>query len=78
MARGGSALYVLCSTGAIVATIYRYPEPEIVTPNALSEIGDCQRRTKTGRDWAPLEKLRQYVQAKGPRGPVDGWGKMPW
>ena len=72
---GGSALYALCSTGAIPGT--DVPGGVIVT-DAEAEIGDCQRTTTTLRDWGPLQRLREYVRKKGPRGPVDGWGKVPW
>ena len=64
---GGSALYVLCSTGAI-------------TDGALVETTENWDRVRSSDSAWHHEagRLVDYVRSKGPRGPVDGWGKMRW
>jgi hypothetical protein len=81
---GGSALYALCSTGAIVgipgegvydgATIYPAAQEIMVEHLACIARDDVLARAEA-RD---LRSLSDYVYAHGPRGPVDGWSKLPW
>jgi hypothetical protein len=72
---GGSALYALCSTGAIA-------------DGAVDEIVECMRFSQdsqrsssrrvvieAGRDEGRLGRLLFYVQTRGQRGPVERWGK---
>ena len=68
---GSSPLYALCSTGAI-------------TEHALAEVTDCHDEVSdhngsyAEQDGADLATLFDYIVEHGPRGPVDGWGIMPW
>jgi len=63
---GGSALYVLASSGAIVRGV----EAEI--DDAIYVNGDDENNL------AELSFLREYVDVKGHRGPQRGWGCLSW
>jgi hypothetical protein len=61
---GGTALYALCSTGAI-------------TEATIKEITDTrdQERQNAGL-FLELTRLRDYALDKLDRGPVQGWSKL--
>ena len=69
---GGSALYALCSTGAIDTARNDHDVAEEITECARSCMG------KGGPDFTNLIDLRTYTRRHGPREPVPGWGQMPW
>lgn len=60
---GGSALYVLASTGAI-------------SNETVDEINDTLKSTLYDAD--ELFDLRDYCHYHNIRGPQDGWGKLTW
>jgi hypothetical protein len=67
----GSALYALCSTGAINTGRSDH--------NCEAEIADCfWSGTTTERDNTDLLDLDEYVKAHHPRGPVASWSRIPW
>lgn len=64
---GGSALYALCSTGAM-----RQPALSAELGRARYVNGDDAPNA------AELRALAAYVDRHGPRGPVAGWSDLPW
>lgn len=61
---GGSPLYVLASTGAIVDGV-------------LNEIQESMETTKLP-EWMELYFLKEYCRYYGPRGPQEVWGQLTW
>jgi hypothetical protein len=68
---GGSALYALCSTGAINTARDGHDAYGEAQNAIYVNFGEASNRDD-------LLALRSYIVANGPRGPVDGWGAMPW
>lgn len=68
---GGSALYVLTSTGAIVLN-----DQGMEWLNVKEEIQACLDSTYS--DQSRLEWLLKYVEKHGSRGLVVGWGQLSW
>lgn len=62
---GGSAMYILCSTGAI-------------TEELADEINDCYPSAHDPEDFSDIEWLSLYVKERGTRGPIDGWNDLGW
>jgi len=66
---GGSPLYALTSTGALVKGVHQ-------------EIDECASfavdRPHIASDLEELRQLSDYVKAHYPRGPVDGWSDLRW
>lgn len=69
---GGTALYALCSSGAIDTAREDH--------DVARELTECARscRGKGGPDFTNLIDLRTYTRRHGPRGPVDGWSDLTW
>jgi hypothetical protein len=65
---GGSALYALCSSGAIITDGY----------TTMMEIDDASRGPASPEDIDDLITLADYVMDNLGRGPVDGWSKLSW
>ena len=71
---GGSALYVLASSGAIVLG-----DEGMEWISAKHEIEACfDGPYQDIRDSHDLNGLLSYVEHHGSRGPIEGWGKLSW
>ena len=61
---GGTALYALCSSGAITESVF-------------DEVDNCVRCAETWlspqEDIDNAKALRRYIRSSGERGPVPGW-----
>lgn len=76
---GGSALYVLCSTGAIDTGRNDHNAAEEINEGIeYHRVLQGDVRYSARRKMAKLSRLLAYVQHYGPRGQVDGWGDMTW
>jgi len=81
---GGNAFHVLSSTGAIDTGRYDHNlkeeieiELEFVRRDLLRpQLKRCMAFTR--QDERDLVNLLAYVEAKGTRGPVDGWNQISW
>jgi hypothetical protein len=68
-----SALYELCSTGAITDDTAHE-----ITANIIPRIESVEDSDLVAGEVGELAFLRDYVYEHGPRGPVDGWSTLVW
>lgn len=79
---GGSALYALCSTGAIDTGRRDHSALDEIRDDIAwcyeQEVGATEHAVYAAMQDDELRPLMTYVVAHGPRGPVDGWGNLTW
>lgn len=73
---GGSALYALCSTGAIDTARADHDLVAEINDNIQAERNTLPTERADPMGLTNLVNLRTYVRKHGKRGPVEGWSHL--